>query len=99
MLTSLYSDFDLIILTRFTENPRAIPPESALLMLAELAVSTAPDRPKVEITQSPAEAWQVAVSHVTPRDLICITGSFFLAAEIGPLLPGCSIAPKPGRAG
>jgi dihydrofolate synthase/folylpolyglutamate synthase len=46
------------------------------------------------IYDNPAGAWQAAIGRSRPDDLICITGSFFLAAEIrrllhsaGPCLP------------
>ena len=36
----------------------------------------------IEITASPAEAWDAVHRLAEPDDLVCITGSFFLAAEI-----------------
>jgi dihydrofolate synthase / folylpolyglutamate synthase len=38
------------------------------------------------VLASPAEAWQAARGSAAADDLICITGSFFLAAEVQPLI-------------
>ncbi len=38
--------------------------------------------PTIEIAASPAEAWDAVHRVAEPDDLVCITGSFFLAAEI-----------------
>jgi dihydrofolate synthase/folylpolyglutamate synthase len=38
--------------------------------------------PLVHIAPTPAEAWELACQLATPEDLICITGSFFLAADM-----------------
>jgi folylpolyglutamate synthase/dihydropteroate synthase len=37
---------------------------------------------KLEIIATPAEAWDAVGRMATPDDLICITGSFFLASEM-----------------
>ena len=34
----------------------------------------------------PAAAWKAARRSATADDLVCITGSFFLAAEMGPIV-------------
>jgi len=42
--------------------------------------------PRVATAASPAEAWKIAQNWAGPGDLICATGSFFLAAELRPLI-------------
>ena len=72
----LFAHFDAIILTRYMTNQRGISMQS----LAELAgqVSTRP----IHIEKDPTTAWQAA-RRICPKDgLICVAGSFFLAAEI-----------------
>jgi dihydrofolate synthase/folylpolyglutamate synthase len=69
-------------LTRYTQNPRAVPPER----LAELWMEAGGAGPIV--AQNPAEAWSLATAAAARDDLICITGSVFLAGELRPLLLG-----------
>ena len=38
--------------------------------------------PAIEIAATPAEAWDAIHRLAQPDDLVCITGSFFLAAEM-----------------
>lgn len=76
MLRQLDDHFDLSIITQFIGNPRSVPVES----LADIAshnltipYTTAP---------TPADAWAIAEGQASLDDLICATGSFFLAAEM-----------------
>jgi dihydrofolate synthase/folylpolyglutamate synthase len=68
--------FDRLVLTQFTDNPRATP----VAELAAIAASATP-APCTAI-ESPPAAWQAALAQSGPDDLVCITGSFFLAAEL-----------------
>jgi len=76
MLEILLPRFDRVILTRYWNNPRGLPLEH----LAELAaeISPAPH----EVFPTPREAWRRVRELTTPEHLVCVTGSFFLAAEI-----------------
>ncbi len=76
MLQRLDRGFDHIILTRYVHNPRAIPLEDLAAVAAEVLT-----RP-FETTPSPQAAWDRAQATAGPDDLICATGSFFLAAEV-----------------
>ncbi len=90
MLRLLLPRFDRIILTRYLNNPRAIEHgellEMASPVLAELAQDNGRARPVLETAADPATAWNRAHQVASGEDLICVTGSFFLAAEIRPLL-------------
>jgi dihydrofolate synthase/folylpolyglutamate synthase len=72
--------FQHVFLTAYTTGTRAVAPER----LAETL------RCAVELTYTicprPADAWQSARAMARPDDLICITGSVFLAGELRPLL-------------
>jgi dihydrofolate synthase/folylpolyglutamate synthase len=74
----LCSIADEIILTK-VDSPRAISPED---MKAELA-GICED---VIVTQDIASAFEKARSIAKPRDLICITGSVYLAGEVTQML-------------
>lgn len=75
MLRQLTGEFDRIILTRFVENPRAADPRALAALAAEFGAAS-------EVADSPEEAWRMACEEMAEEDLICVTGSFFLAAEM-----------------
>jgi dihydrofolate synthase/folylpolyglutamate synthase len=87
MLRLLLPEFDEILLTRYIHNPRARDPEELLALaeqeLAQIRVSTPPH---CQATTSPTAAWQEAQTLAGDNALVCITGSFFLAAELRPLV-------------
>ncbi|NBO91786.1 MAG: bifunctional folylpolyglutamate synthase/dihydrofolate synthase [Planctomycetia bacterium] len=72
MFKYLRPAFSRVIFTRYTTNPRAIPPAE----LVELWGGG-------EAVEPPAEAVRVALEG---EKLVCITGSLFLAGELRPLL-------------
>jgi dihydrofolate synthase / folylpolyglutamate synthase len=81
MLRVLGAKFDEILLTRYEINPRGVPVEE----LAAAAARVAP--PGICRTcPTPAEAWEALDRVTSPRDLVCISGSFFIAAEVRALL-------------
>ncbi len=92
MLEPLLARFDNIALTRFGNNPRATPPEQ----LAELARTLTGRRYPVYAEAS--AAWSAVQAEAGSDDLICVTGSFFLAAEMRRLLTGgaCDAHFSPG---
>jgi len=89
MLRLLLPRFDTLVLTRFVNNPRATEPEE-LLAMAQVICQQSPmshDKPtQLKTAADPASAWELARNLASPEDLICATGSFFLAAELRPLL-------------
>ena len=78
MLHLLAGHFTHIILTRFDNNPRCVPPERLL----ELAPKTVP----CTVCPTSEAAWLEARTVAGPGDLICVTGSVFLAGELRPVL-------------
>lgn len=80
MLEVLAPHFDHIFLTQYTCNPRALPVE----VLAHAAADLIPKR--FDVFSHPAEAWENGWRRLTSEDLVCVTGSFFLAAEMQPIL-------------
>lgn len=75
MLRTLNRFADRIVLTRFEGNPRGVAIDDLVVMARETLT--------VEwiTAATPAEALALALSSSSPEDLICATGSFFLAAE------------------
>ena len=80
MLRLLAPHFAHIFLTRFANSPRSVPPER----LAELLLPIAPV--PFTVCGTAAAAWQAARAAADVSDLICVTGSVFLAGELRPLL-------------
>lgn len=87
MLRHLSGKFDRVIFTRYLDNPRSVPPEELLALAEELDFSPRPapladEEIPTTISPTPAEAWATVHRMATPNDLICVTGSFFLATEM-----------------
>ena len=80
MIRVLAPAFDQIIFTRYLNNPRSANPIDLLARLNESFTI------KATTTESPAEALKLATQELGNDRLLCIAGSFFLAAEIRPLL-------------
>jgi dihydrofolate synthase/folylpolyglutamate synthase len=80
MLAVLAPLFARLYLTRFQSNPRSVPPEQLTTLLpAEQQANAVP-------CATTAEAWQRIRQDATEDDLICATGSVFLAGELRALL-------------
>ena len=77
MLRILAPCFDEFHFTKYGINPRCVPPEKLAEVLREIdpgkCFRTYPDAPT---------AWAAAWAGTGPRDLVCITGSVFLAGEL-----------------
>jgi dihydrofolate synthase/folylpolyglutamate synthase len=76
MLEILLPRFDRVILTRYWNNPRGLPLEHLAGLAAD--ISQIPQ----EVFPTPRDAWRRVRELTTPEHLVCVTGSFFLAAEI-----------------
>jgi dihydrofolate synthase/folylpolyglutamate synthase len=85
ILQELAPHFQRFIVTQYQENPRAVSADA----LAGILRGVLAGRPgEVSICPTPALAWQHVRQTLVPRELVCITGSFFLAAEMRPLMHG-----------
>jgi len=84
MLRLLLPEYDHIVLTRFVTNPRAVAVEELHSLARETLVDARGRQSEIVIEPDPVAAWRHARQLARPEDLICITGSFFLAAELLP---------------
>lgn len=75
LLRQLLPAFDTVILTEYQSNPRAMP-------IAELTRRASIWGRPLHSVSTPREAWSMARRLTQPDDLICVTGSFFIAAEL-----------------
>ena len=76
MLNHVLGRFDEIIFTQYLNNPRAVPAEELAATARKLGSDTC------RVCATPADAWDEVRSMATPEDLICVTGSVFIAAEM-----------------
>ena len=76
ILGRLLEQFDEIIFTRYLNNPRAVPPGELAAVAAEL------DGRRHRVCPTPLDAWDQVGRMASPEDLICVTGSFYIAAEM-----------------
>ena len=76
MLGRLLGQFDEVVFTRYLNNPRAVPPEELDAMALELGGR------RHRVCSGPDDAWDEVGRLAAPEDLICVTGSFFIAAEM-----------------
>ncbi len=76
MLQRLLGRFDEVIFTQYLNNPRAVPNDELAAVAAELTGR------RYRVCSKPIEAWDEIRALASPDDLICITGSFFIAAEM-----------------
>ncbi len=86
MLRLLLPQFDQIVLTRYLVNPRAMEVEELHSLARETVSDGGSRRPVIAVEPDPIAAWHLAQKLAASNDLICIAGSFFLAAELLPLL-------------
>ncbi len=76
MLRILAGYFDHFHLTRYSNNPRGGPPEKLAEVLQQVAGVT------YSLHPTATEAWHAARSTAAVDDLVCVTGSVFLAGEL-----------------
>jgi dihydrofolate synthase/folylpolyglutamate synthase len=76
LLRLLIPAFDTIIFTKYRDNPRGVPASELKSLVHSIS-----NRP-IHVSESPRAAWQFARQLASPEDLIAITGSFFLVAEL-----------------
>jgi dihydrofolate synthase/folylpolyglutamate synthase len=80
MFQILAPHFHHAFLTRYQNNPRSVAPDELALLLSRVGALP------FTLCRSPAEALTMARDRAGVNDLICITGSVFLAGALRPLL-------------
>lgn len=87
MLEIVSGYFSKIVLTKFCTNPRAFEPQALQHMLQELELrKQGQTEPEVWLADDPEHALQLARQHTSDSDIVCVTGSIFVAAELRSLL-------------
>jgi dihydrofolate synthase/folylpolyglutamate synthase len=87
ILQELVPFFDQVVATQYQNNPRAVPAEE-LAELVRTAIGQSDGLRKCEVTicTMPREAWAMVCHNACANELVVIAGSFFLAAELRPLV-------------
>jgi dihydrofolate synthase/folylpolyglutamate synthase len=80
MLRLLTPQFAHAYLTRYHTNPRSAAPEQLAAMLGRAGALPC------TLCPTPTDAWRQAISAAAPTDLVCVTGSVFLAGELRPIV-------------
>ena len=76
ILRQLLPHFQTVILTRYCNNPRGVELDELSQLTENLSSNPA------HLALSPIAAWNLARKLASPEDLIVVTGSFFLIAEL-----------------
>jgi len=84
ILQTLLPHFGPVIVTQYQENPRAVPVAKLAEMVRQLQrqLGRGEQAERVSERAVPIEAWQLAREMARDDQLICVTGSFFIAAEL-----------------
>jgi len=75
-----------LLFTQYHDNPRSYPVEQLVEVFSALSAAATNQRPRVQVWPDPHDAWRTACNMATSDHVICITGSFFLAAELRPIV-------------
>ncbi len=84
MLSLLVPRFDEICFTRYSESPRAVPPEELRSLARRIASAKGPagEFPILEVNEPPEAALRSFRESSEPEDLICLTGSMYIAGQL-----------------
>lgn len=79
IVRELAPHFDRFVVTQYQENPRAVSAQSLATIVNE---QLAQRELKATVCDTPRQAWQHVSQTACDGELICITGSFYLVAEM-----------------
>jgi dihydrofolate synthase/folylpolyglutamate synthase len=79
IVRELVPHFDRFVVTQYQDNPRAVPAPALAGLLNDALIDRALE---TTVCHTPALAWQHVRQTAAAGELVCITGSFFLAAEM-----------------
>jgi dihydrofolate synthase/folylpolyglutamate synthase len=94
IVRELAPHFDRFVITQYQDNPRAVSPQRLARIVSEnLAGGSAP----ICVSPTPREAWQFVRETAISQERVCITGSFYLVAEMRRLVLMSSEPAAAGR--
>jgi dihydrofolate synthase/folylpolyglutamate synthase len=80
--------FDQFIATQYRQNLRVLPAKRLAAIVTEELQRIGHEEIPVQAFDHPVTAWEYLLEKVAPDELVAITGSFFIAAEMRMLLLG-----------
>lgn len=83
IVRELAPHFDRMVVTQYRENPRAVPAEELLKIVGQVSAGKPME---IVLCPTPKSAWRFATESCVPGEWVCIAGSFYLAAELRPLI-------------
>lgn len=86
IVRELVPHFDRFLVTQYQENPRAMRANELARMIHDELAGCGDSSQIVTTCEKPDEVWKLVVQSAVQRELVAITGSFFLAAEMRPLV-------------
>ncbi len=86
MLSVIGNSCQHLLFTQYPDNPRSYPVEQLVRVFSSLFAGQPDKRVCPQVWPDPQEAWRAAYNLATADHVICITGSFFLAAELRPIV-------------
>jgi len=87
MIQLLLGRAHALVLTKYVHNPRAVKPQVLGSIAAEVtAESIDATDTAIRVADDPQAAWELAMRLAADDDVVCVTGSFFLAAELMPTM-------------
>src|SRR4051812_2455855 len=94
IVRELVPHFERVICTQYQENPRAVAAEQLLEIVRRAGTG---NKVETKLCRTPEDAWKLAIGSARPGECICIAGSFYLAAEMRPLIYAAEISESLAR--
>jgi dihydrofolate synthase/folylpolyglutamate synthase len=82
IVRTLLPHFARCVVTEYQDNPRAVPVERLAEIVAEEMRRLGRGSERLLQFDCPLEAWRTARELARPEELLCVTGSFFIVAEL-----------------
>lgn len=100
IVRTLVPHFSRIVVTEYCENPRAVPTAKLTEIVRQEVDRISGDHAVTEVLQEPdpLQAWKKVQATLRTGSLACVTGSFFIAAELRRVLLATCSADQRGQA-
>ncbi len=88
IVRTLVPHFSRVVVTQYQENPRAVPTATLGNMVRQALQELDDDHAATDVCEipEPHKACRQALAMAKPEQLVCVTGSFFIAAELRRML-------------
>ena len=85
ILRVLLPRFEHVVCTRYQSNPRGFDCDKLFKLAQKISLELGLQQ-RIESAETPAKAWQHVREVHEPTELVCVTGSFFIASEVRALV-------------